>query len=123
MRFALRRRTIVGTLVSHSALWSVRLCIYVHIRTVYARIEMHIYLHVCPRAHNCGWLLYVLNAPCKATVFQLAATPDGVIVPASATRFGFLKRRLYAMRHVSVRRALQIRLTLFVHARTSRDMI
>lgn len=50
---------------------------------------MHIYLHVCLRAHNCGWLLYVLNAPCKATVFQLAATPDGVIVPASATTLRF----------------------------------
>lgn len=92
--------------------------------TMYARIEMHIYLHVCLWAHNCGWLLYVLNAPCKATVFQLAATPDGVIVPGSATRFGFLKTAAVhdatCVCPTSVTNSLD---TLFVHARTSRDMI
>lgn len=89
MRFTSRRRTIVRTFVSHPALRSAS----AHMR-LRAHVCTYIYLHVCRAAHNCGWLLYVLNAPCKVTVFQLTATPDGVIVPASATRFGFLKRRL-----------------------------
>jgi len=77
---------------------------------VYTRVG-YIYASSCPPAHNCGRhaATRVLNAPCKVAVFQPAVTPDDVIVSRLP--------RLFRFSGTTARRALQIRLTPFVHAR------